>query len=128
MSKLADEQKSRFRTFMLGKAAGTKKTDFAIEDLFPDKFYVDCVNATYALAIKMEDLPEDGSDMVTKRVEHVLKTRYGHKELDKRRVMGEMWKHFDTWSSAADLPKDAVIRAEKLFKAINAAFAEAERP
>lgn len=128
VSKLADEQKSRFRTFMLGKAAGTKKTDFAIEDLFPDKFYVDCVNATYALAIKMEDLPEDGSDMVTKRVEHVLKTRYGHKELDKRRVMGEMWKHFDTWSSAADLPKDAVIRAEKLFKAINAAFAEAERP
>ena len=82
------------------------------------------MNATYGLAIKMEDLPEDGSDMVTKRVEHVLKARYGHKELDKRRVMGEMWKQFDTWATAADLPKDAVTRAEKVFKAINAAFAD----
>lgn len=124
VSKLAAEKKRRFRTIMLGKAAGTRKTDFAIEDLFSDKFYVDCVNTTYGLAIKMEDLPEDGSDMVTKRVEHVLKARYGHKELDKRRVMGEMWKQFDTWVTANDLPKDAVTRAEKVFKAINAAFAD----
>lgn len=123
VSKLAEAQKSRFRTIMLGKAAGSKKTDFAIEDVFPDKFYVDCVNSTYGLAIKMEDLPEDGSDMITKRVEQVLKTRYAHPELDKRRVMGEMWKQFDTWITAADLPKDAVTRAEKVFKAINAAFA-----
>lgn len=124
VSKLAAEQKSRFRTIMLGKAAGSKKTDFAIEDLFPDKFYVDCVNSTYGLAIKMEDLPVDGSDMVTKRVEEVLKARYGHKELDKRRVMSEMWRQFDTWHTAADLPKDTATRAEKVFKAINAAFAE----
>lgn len=123
VSKLAAEQKKRFRTIMLGKAAGTKKTDFAIEDLFPDKFYIDCVNETYGLAIKMEDLPQDGSDMVTKRIDQVLRAKYGHKELDKRRVMGEMWKQFDTWSSAADLPKEVATRGEKVFKAINAAFA-----
>ena len=124
VSKLADEKKLRFRTIMLGKAAGSKKIDFAIEDIFPDKFYVDCVNATYGLAIKLEDLPVDGSDMVTKKVEQVLKSRYGHTELDKRRVMGEMWKQFDSWSTVADLPKDTDSRAEKVFKAINSSFAE----
>jgi len=73
-------------------------------------------------AVKMEDLPEDGSDMITKRVEQVLKQRYGHAELDKRRVMGEMWQRFDTWSKASDLPEEAAKRAEKLFKTINSAF------
>jgi predicted ATP-dependent endonuclease of OLD family len=124
VSKLAEEKQKRFRTIMLGKAAGTRKTDFAIEDLFPDEFYVDCINATYGLAIKIEDLPEDGSDMVTKRVEEILKTKYGHKELDKRRVMGEMWRQFDTWSKASDLPKDTAARVEKVFKVINTAFGE----
>jgi hypothetical protein len=123
VSKLAEEKKRRFRTIMLGKASGSKKIDFAIEDVFPDEFYVDCVNSTYGLAIKMEDLPENGSDMITKRIEHVLKTRYGHSELDKRRVMGEMWKQFDTWSNVDDIPKDAMARAEKVFRAINSAFA-----
>ena len=124
VSKLADAQKKRFRTLMLGAATGSKNTDFAIEDIFGDKFYVDCVNATFGLAIKMEDLPEDGSDMITKRVEQVLTSRYGHTELDKRRVMGEMWKRFDTWTKAADLPTGTVPRAEKLFKSINAHFAD----
>lgn len=124
VSKLAEEKKKHFRTFMLGKTVGSKKTDFAIEDLFPDKFYLDCVNAAYGLAIKMEDLPADGSDMITKRVEHVLKTRYAMSALDKRRVLGEMWNRFDTWKTAADLPGNTATNAEKLFKAINAAFAK----
>lgn len=127
VSKLAEEQQKRFRTIMLGKAAGSRNTDFAIEDIFGEKFYVDCVNAAFGVAIKIEDLPEDGSDMITKRIETVLKNRYGHTELDKRRVMGEMWKQFDTWSKATDLPTGASGRAEKLFKAINALFAE-EQP
>lgn len=122
LSKLAEEKQNSFRTIMLGKATGTKKTDFAIEDIFPDSFYVDCVNKTFGLAINMEELPEDGSDMITKRVEKVLKQRHGHKELDKRLVMGEMWKRFDTWSKASDLPEETVKRAEKLFKTINSAF------
>lgn len=123
VSKLAELQSKRFRTFMLGKSAGTRKTDFAIEDIFPDNFYVDCVNTAFGLAIKIDDLPEDGSDMITKRVEHVLRTRHGQ-ELDKRRVMGEMLRRFDTWSKLSDLPGTSATKAEKLFKTINAAFAE----
>lgn len=126
VSRLATEQQKRFRTIMLGKAVATKKTDFAIEDLFPDEFYVDCVNSTYGLAIKMDDLPVDGSDMIIKRVEHVLKGKYGHQELDKRRVMGEMWKRFDSWKTASDLPRGTATRAEKLFDVVNKSFADTE--
>ncbi|ULB11835.1 AAA family ATPase [Cereibacter azotoformans] len=124
VSKLAEEKAKRFRTFMLGKTAGSKKIDFAIEDIFPDKFYLDCVNTAYGLAIKIEDLPQVGSNMITKRVEEVLKTRYGMSGLDKRRVLGEMWQRFDQWTTAAELPTGTAASAEKLFKAINTAFAE----
>jgi hypothetical protein len=121
---MAADSGQKFRTIMLGKAAGTKQTDFAIEDLFPPKFFIDCVNETYGIAIKAEDLPEDGSDMISKKVEQVLKARHGHTQLDKKRIMGEMWKQFDTWKSVDDLPPQTAGRAEKVFKAINAAFGD----
>jgi hypothetical protein len=60
--------------------------------------------------------------MITKRVETLLIDRYGHKELDKRRIMGELLKRFDTWKALKDLPPDVQGRAEKLFAAINSAF------
>ncbi|WP_202618043.1 ATP-dependent nuclease [Aureimonas leprariae] len=123
VSKLAEASGLKFRTLMLGKAAGSKKVDFAIEDLMGDDFYRECVNATFGLAIKPEDLPVDGSTMITKRVEVVLKERHGHVELDKRRVMGEMLRRFDSWKKTSDLPRGAAVSAGKLFKAINEAFA-----
>jgi len=119
---LAEEKKARFRVLMLGKSSGIKKTDAAIEDIFEDQFYLDCVNSVFGIALKEEDLPVDGSDMITKRVETVLVDRYGHKELDKRRVMAEVLTRFDSWEKALDLPKCTVGKAEKLFKAINNAF------
>lgn len=119
---LADERKSTFRVLMLGKAAGIKKTDAAIEDLFEDEFYIDCVNTAFGLAIKPADLPEDGSDMITKRVERVLIERYAHKTIDKRRIMSEILHRFDGWEKVSDLPNGTLARAEKLFTAINNAF------
>ncbi|MAN13140.1 MAG: hypothetical protein CL945_00175 [Dinoroseobacter sp.] len=123
VSKMAQGDGQKFRTIMLGKATGTQQTDFAIEDIFPPKFFVDCVNAAYGFSIKIEELPEDGSDMISKRVEHLLKTKYGQSGLDKKRVLGEMWKQFDSWKTVEDLPQYAAGRAEKLFRAINGAFA-----
>lgn len=124
VSKMASDNGQKFRTIMLGKAAGTKQTDFAIEDLFPAKFFIDCVNDTYGLAIKQEDLPEDGSDMITKKVEQVLQTKYNHSQLDKKRIMKEMWKQFDMWKAIDDLPTHTAGRAEKVFKAINEMFGD----
>lgn len=121
---LADEQKSRFRVFMLGKAAGITKTDAAIEDLFEDQFYIECVNTAFGISIKPEDLPVDGSTMITDRVKAILVQRYGHKELDKRRVMAEILHRFDDWKTVSDLPDGTAARAEKLFKVINKAFGD----
>jgi hypothetical protein len=119
---LAAEQKSKFRVLMLGNAAGIKKTDAAVEDLFEDQFYIECVNAAFGVSINESDLPVDGSDMITKRIETVLVHRYGHKELDKRRIMSEILRRFDGWKKVSDLPTGTGARSEKLFKAINAAF------
>jgi hypothetical protein len=115
-------QESRFRVLMLGKAAGISKTDAAIEDLFPDDFYLDCVNTAYGLAIELGDLPVDGSSMITKRVEKVLQTRFGRSELDKGLLMNELLKRFGTWKDVSDLPAGTADRSERLFKSINAAF------
>ena len=119
---LAAEKKSKFRVLMLGSAAGIKKTDAAIEDLFDDQFYIECVNAAFGISIKVSDLPVDGSDMITKRVETFLLQRYGHKEFDKRRVMSEILRRFDSWKKVSDFPNGTADKAEKLFKAINNAF------
>ena len=122
LKELSSEQQALFHVLLLGHAAGIKKTDAAIEDLFDDQFYIDCVNAAFGIALKAEDLPVDGSEMITKRVERVLIERYGHMELNKRRVMSEILHRFDGWEKVWDLPKDTAAKAEKLFKTINNAF------
>jgi hypothetical protein len=96
----------------------------AIEDLFEDQFYIECVNAAFGIAFNPDDLPIDGSDMITKRVESVLVQRYGKKELDKRRVMTEILRRFDGWEKVADLPEGTSAKAEKLFSAVNRAFGD----
>ena len=126
LSMLSEKENKRFRVMMLGKAAGIKKTDAVIEDLFPNKFYLDLVNEAYRLAIKENDLPVDGSDMITKRVERILRKSYGMSKLDKRQVLATMLRHFDRWSEPKDLPTRTAQKAEKLFRAINQAFGEGE--
>ncbi|MGY4433982.1 putative ATP-dependent endonuclease of OLD family [Bradyrhizobium sp. F1.13.1] len=123
LDKLAADQRNRFRILMLGKVAGIKKTDAGIEDIFPDSFYTECANAAFGVAIAIEDLPKDGSDMITKRVEHVLKARYSHRALDKDRVFAQMLRRFDAWDKIEDLPGDTAVQAEELFAAINRTFA-----
>ncbi|MCB1467495.1 MAG: hypothetical protein KDK08_10230, partial [Rhizobiaceae bacterium] len=110
-----------FRVLMVGEAAGIKKTDAAIEDLFPDEWFLGCVNRAYGVAIKLEDLPQDGSTLIAKRVEAALKSRHG-RALDKKHVLKEMLKDFDGWGDVKDLPKGTAANAEKLFKKIEASF------
>lgn len=117
----ADETGHEFRVLMLGAAAGVEKTDVAIEDLFPEDWFLGCVNNAYGLALKLEDLPEDGSTLITKRVKIALKQRHG-RELKKKEVLTEILKAFDGWTKLNDLPEDTAANAERLFKNINAAF------
>jgi hypothetical protein len=60
--------------------------------------------------------------MIAKRVERVLIERYGHKKLEKQRVMSEILLRCDAWEKVWDLPKDTAARAENLFRSINKAF------
>tara|TARA_R110002124_G_scaffold74423_11_gene199866 strand:+ start:2093 stop:3919 length:1827 start_codon:yes stop_codon:yes gene_type:complete len=117
----ADETGHEFRVLMLGEAAGVKNTDVAIEDLFPEVWFLECVNRAYGLALKLEDLPKDGSTLIAKRVEIALKQRQG-RELKKKDVLTEMLKDFDSWSKISDLPKGTAANAERLFKKLNSAF------
>jgi hypothetical protein len=118
---LAEIERQRFRVFQFREAANISKTDAAIEELFPDEYYLDMVNAAYGVKIKMTDLPADGSDMITKRVEVTMQAKH-QREFDKTRVVAEMLKRFDTWSEAKDLPPHTAEKAERLFKTINNAF------
>lgn len=117
----ADETGHDFRVLMLREASGIKKPDVAIEDLFPDQWFLDCVNRAYGVAIKLEDLPQDGSTLVSKRVEAALKARHG-RDLKKKDVLTEMLAEFDRWKEVEDLPKGTAENAEKLFGKINTAF------
>jgi hypothetical protein len=124
----AEGQHTAFRVLDLAKAAGLRgKNEAAIEDLFPDDFYLDCVNAAYRINIKPEHLPVDGSSMITKRVETALWSDHQRK-LDKKLVLGEMLKRFDTWQSTKDLPAGTIKNAEKLFASINLVFAGSHQP
>ena len=123
LKRLSESEGNNFQVITIKDAAGKSKTDAAIEDLFPDDFYLDLVNETYGINIRMEDLPVDGSDMNTKRIEKVLKEKYG-RDLDKGRIMGKLMNKFRSWNKLNDLPKGTADKAEKLFSKINSAFVE----
>lgn len=118
---LAKEQQQKFRVFQIGAAAKIKKTDAAIEELFTDEYYLEMVNTAYGVKIDIAELPKDGSDMITKRIEPVMKKKYGY-DFDKSRVVAEMLRRFDGWREAKDLPPGTADMAEQLFKTINTAF------
>lgn len=118
---LAKEQQQKFRVFQIGVAAKIKKTDAAIEELFTDEYYLEMVNTAYGVKIDMAELPKDRSDMITRRIQPVMKRKYG-KDFDKSRVVAEMLKRFDAWRKAKDLPSGTADTAEQLFKTINTAF------
>ena len=118
---LAKEGQQRFRVFQIGSAAKIKKTDAAIEELFTDEYYLELVNTAYGVKIDIAELPIDGTDMITKRIESAMKQKYGYK-LDKGRIVAEMLIRFDGWRDVKDLPIGTADKAEQLFKTINAAF------
>lgn len=119
---LAEAEQKKFRVLMLGDTAGITRTDVAIEDLFPEQFYLDCANEAFGLGIAMADLPVDGSTMITKRIEYVLQKRYGRDELDKESVVKVMLRKFDGWNNIKDLPTGVAERSDRLFTKINRVF------
>ena len=54
LKEVAKDDDINFKILMIKDAAGIKKTDSAIEDLFPDEFYTECVNRAYGLSILLK--------------------------------------------------------------------------
>jgi len=121
LSDLSKAHGAKFRVFMLAKIAGLDAPDIAIEDLFPPEFYLECVNAAYRTSIKEGDLPGDQSAQITKRIDAALRA-IGLSGLDKRRVMPELLKRFDSWTDIASVPAETAERAARMFRVINDAF------
>ncbi|WP_299048170.1 AAA family ATPase [uncultured Tateyamaria sp.] len=121
LKEYADETGHNFRVLMIGKASGVSKTDVAIEDLFPDEWYLGCVNRTYKIAMTPGDLTQDGTTLISKRVEETLKSQH-NRELKKKDVLKEMLREFDSWKNVGDLPAGTETNAVKLFNKINEAF------
>ena len=123
LSKMAETDAKKFRVIMLKQAARIAKSEAAIEDLFPEEFYLRLVNDAYRIQIQMSDLPASGSDMIAKRVEHVLTSEYGCPGLDKAMVVTHVLNALEGWKSLEDIPPLTVTRAEQLFHRINLDFA-----
>lgn len=114
---------ARFRVFLLGKIVGSSNTEFAIEDLFPEQFYLDCVNEAYGTNLTAADLVLPGSPQLCKRVEAALVAKGRVKALDKRPIMDALQRRFDAMHTLSDLPTSTAELATVLFGKINAAFA-----
>lgn len=114
---------ARFRVFMLGKVVGSLSTEFAIEDLFSEQFYLDCVNEAYGTNLTIRDLVQAGSPQLCKRVEAALVAKGRISTLDKRPIMDAMQRRFDAMRTLADLPAPTGDLAASLFAKLNAAFA-----
>ena len=123
LSKMSEAEARKFRVIMLKQAARIAKSEAAIEDLFPEELYLRLVNDAYRIQIQMNDLPVNGSDMISRRIEHVLTAEYGCPSLDKGMVLTHVLNALEGWKSLGDIPPLTVTRAEQLFHKINHDFA-----
>lgn len=114
---------ARFRVFMLGKALGSTNAEFAIEDMFPEAFYLECVNEAYGTNLTPADIPIVNSPQLCKRVEAALVTKGRVMVLDKGPILAALQKRFDTMKTLADLPPGTADLASKLFAKVNGEFA-----
>lgn len=123
LEETAKEQNSIFHVISLGEAAKIEKNNVAIEDLFGDEFYIDCVNSEYNISLVKEDLPNDGSSMITKRVGRVLKDRWDI-DFKKDKILTEIMTKLNNYDDKSDIPGDISARAGELFKTINQCFSD----
>lgn len=124
VSTAAAEAKTKFKYLQLGQAVGTATgTEFAIEDIFPTSFYLECVNEAYNTNLSESDLSTTGSAQIVKRVEEALRQKGRIADrLDKRIVMAAIQRRFNSFTDVRALPSGVADKARKLIGQINRAF------
>ncbi len=111
----------------LGQAVGSDHKEFAIEDLFPEDFYLKYVTATYAKGLKTAGIDtiilSPGSQLV-KRVEEFFKSNNLH--YNKGSVAKRICADLNRMPKLEELPGSLREMTSKLLSTINEAFSESK--
>jgi predicted ATP-dependent endonuclease of OLD family len=110
----------------LATAVGKPGQEFAIEELFPEKFYIDRVQKAYekeiaACTIPLSPLPP--GKLLAKRVEMAFSS--ANVQFNKRKVCRRIASDIRQMKTLADLPEQTRLATEHLFAAVARAFSKA---
>ena len=109
----------------LGPAAGTTSGNFAIEDMFPDEFYLTAVEEVYKNQLNLAGVPKlklTGTDMLAKRVERALAEH--EISFNRGSVAKIIRRRLTQMKTRDDLPPTTLGKARSLFGAIRKGFGE----
>ncbi|RKU33279.1 hypothetical protein C6495_09625, partial [Candidatus Poribacteria bacterium] len=117
-------QETQTEVILLGDAVEASR-DFALEDLFPEKFVTDIVKEAYGRQLELADVNEielEGEDILWKKIERFME-KNGIK-ITKGPVTKLLRKKLSNMKDASELPPETREMAIKLFQAIRGAFPE----
>ena len=117
-------QETQTEVILLGDAVEASR-DFALEDLFPEKFVTDIVKEAYGRQLELADVNEielEGEDILWKKIERFME-KNGIK-ITKGPVTKLLRKKLSNMKDASELPPETREMAIKLFQAIRDAFPE----
>ncbi|AFS52741.1 AAA family ATPase [Leptospirillum ferriphilum] len=116
---------SKGNTLLLGTAVGeAEEHDFALEDLFPEEYYLKKVDDVYKKELAGSEIKKSnlkGSDLLCNRVARAL-SEAGVSNFNKGSVAKRIKSDLLVMKSADELPPGTKEKAELLIKAINNAF------
>ena len=101
-------------------------SDFALEDLFPEKFITDIVKDAYSkqlAATEIDEITLQGEDILWKRIERFMKAQ--EIKITKGAIATRWRNKLSNMQDASELPDETKEKAIKLFQKIREAFGEA---
>ncbi len=110
----------------LGNIVGTESGEFAIEDLFPEEFYLEMVEQVYGKQLKLANITTSklrlkGNDQLVKRVERAL-ANAGFEGFNKGSVAKALRLAISKMKDLQELPEETRTRAQTLIETINNAM------
>ena len=109
---------SQTDVILLGDVVGACR-DFALEDFFPDNFYIDAVEEFYSKELKdkgISGITLQGKDMLSKRVERFMKDN--KIKFNKGSIAKRLARKINGMKDSSELPHETRERAIKLFQEI----------
>ena len=111
--------------FSLGPMVGEDTEQFAIEDLFPEKFYTRFVMAVYEKKLKAVEVGLEipkGSGQLCKRFEAFF--NHHGLEFNKGSVAKRLCRAVREMGGVSELPEGTAEKVRKLFETVRSAFPE----